>query len=502
MPSHARTFSANGAVAARHQPYIAPAPLVESGVWTGYDHIGRLYFIDSSKNRKRGHYGAKIISLEAPFGHGKSVFAGSLTLRSAGSQVGFKPGAAECELRYRKVVNFGRKHVDGSAEIKPAMDYLLAEVVDLSQIGAVNIINFGNASLPEEVTRSCIAVQTDAKKAELDPIEVMVTTVASYYMVKHFPENVGIPQLERLMKDFSGDHVAYWEWETDQEFRAKYIGDATRNAVSDKGTVAVAGLSSSNLLDPGVMATMRQAALRCAGYLNDLLRSGRFGSLLSGTRSMAELMTEDIITFDLTNLPPEAADLFEAMWYRWVQTAEAAGLGYLLPDLHISEEQATAMQSLTHAMYMAEAWRKSRSLQTEWLVTSQLGGDYRTVGEPGSALRKNGMDIDKLITRRLYGKQPADDEETLHRIAQRGISDADVWRMTQLEVGSWASHIVGKPIEWFTHELMPSEVPILTRSDSANDRVSQRVFVYDLPTVQARIAALRELVEQDAPQDN
>lgn len=497
MSSRARVFSGNAALASHFQPYIAPPLLVPRGVFFGYQlRTGRPAYWGPSYLKSKGLIEATTCDVEGPRNHGKSVLVECLTMRQAAQQAGRDPISGKGKLRRKRVQVFNRKHVEGKAEIKPVMDHLLATTISLSDIGAVNMLDLGMGMSVHDITRSCLVYQEDAKRSPLDSIEVLVTIIMVFYMVTRQPDKTHLLALESLMKDFSATYVRFFVEQTKEESRQQFVTDAVDGIAStDMQPVVEQSLDTSNLLQEDVLATLRQGALRCCGYLNELLRSGRFGTLLTGTRGLSDLLTDDIITFDLTGMPPAAADLFEGGWYQWMMTAEAAGKGYLLPDLHISEEEATAMQSMTHALYLSEIFRKARTLQTEWVATTQFGNDYSSVGEPGSRLRSLGQVIDRSFALRVLGRQPTDDD-ILHAITKRGVSDGDAWGLTQLPVGCWGIHVPGQPLDFVQHVVLPTEWPLVTTSNSANERVSERVNVYELPAVQRRLAELARLTRE------
>lgn len=488
MSSRARSLVSNSSFAATLHPWIAPTSVLNGGIFFGYQlGTGRPAFLDVHGLMRQGILSSTVVDINGPKNHGKGTLAKSITIRESGQQAGVNESTG-WPRRVKVQIN-DRKHEGGRAEYAAVTEFLLSDVVELAKIGQFNLFDLTMDLSVQDVCRTAVDVQTDAKGARLDADEVMVTLMASYYMVRHQHEVSSGPAFERILRGFNAGIMQCFDADTDQELRATLIQFLGRKPGADVVVNQLVDLPS-NLVSPRFNDGYRQAALRCSGYLNDVLRTGRYGTMFAGTKSLSEyIQGDDILTLDWTGLPSMGADLLDGMLSLWMLNAATDADSLLLPNIRISEEEGSAMTSLVHSRNKAELYRKSRAVPTAYYSITQSPMDYWNLGDEGSDLRAHGRTIARSFGMRIFGQQ-ASDAETLSYITSLGVSDADAYRMTKLPQGCWAIFTPGQPVDYVQHVLLPDEWPLI-ESNSANKRATTRVQVSTLPEVQNRIEQLR-----------
>jgi hypothetical protein len=501
MPSRARVFASNASVAATFQPWIAPTPLLREGAFVGYQlRTGRAAFYDPMllkkgvQRRIRGNrtkqvkINSTVVDINGLKDHGKTTLVKSLTCRLGALQAGMDASGEPLKSRVR--IN-DRKHESGNPEYQAVTEYLLSEVVELANVGSINIFDPAMGMTEMDVTRTAINVMVDVKNANLDTDETRATQIAVHRMMTTTPRLASPEVLQVMLGQLSQADTKQYLEDINQALRDQYRQAAKADDEDDSDTLeSLLGTQANLLTEPDQLRSLSAAATRCSSYLDDLLHSGRYGNLFGGKRSIRELLTPEMVTLDWTGLPPAGAELLEGMLFQWMQIGSRNNDFLTTPTVNVGEEEGSELNGLLHARYMDETFRKSRGIPTTFINVTQYVTDYLQLGAPGSELRQLGQSINKSFGMRLYGWQPSDDD-TLHIITQQGVSDADAYALTKLEdsPGVWGVLIPGQPLDFVQHVLVPDEVPLI-RSNTASAALTNRVPVHSVDRIQDRIRRL------------
>ncbi|MFZ1458303.1 MAG: hypothetical protein WAT17_00265 [Candidatus Saccharimonadales bacterium] len=496
MTSPMKAFRSTAAVASMHNPFFGTTLQHTRGCYLGRQRVtGRPAYWSPALLKERGLIRNTLVGVFVPQGGGKSTLAKSLVLRASALQSGI--GQDGMPLRTRVQVNdHDTKSADGRGEYALVADHLMTPSVRLADIGSVNVFPMGMGLTPQDIAQHAQDIQCEVKGGLLDPFEVVATLVAAWKMASLRDENA-ISQFifERILRSLTRQDVEHYQREIDVAIRSG--SDEEKMDLLARQEFNDLILRPTNLLDSASIEMLQAAGLRCSGYWHDLIRGGRYGQVFNGTKSIASIFEDEYVFLDWVGVPSAAAAMLEGLIMNWMMTSHRSGRFSILPNLRINEEEPDTLGNYVLARARDGMVRKARKWPTDMYSLAQNADDYQNLGGKGSALNALGRSIDSAFGICMFGCQPPEDD-VIHRITQRGISDADAWALTGLRTGEWGIHIPGLPMDFVAHTLLPTEKKLVA-SDQATRQRTASTPVSSIPSVQARLDRLVELQSSADP---
>ena len=480
MPSYGRVMTGTAQFTAAMQPWIAPPPLLPEGILLGFE-LGtrRPMFIDFQLLKRQGVIDSAVVVIAGAKNHGKSALVKTLGARQLALQAGRGTDGLPLKASLR---SNDRKNEKGRGEMALLTDHLLGDNVELAKIGSIN--PFDPLMGMDELALVGIAINIAETVCHrrLQEVEVLVIQVGVHHMFTKINKLMSPYILElTLRKIESADTHDYFS-----------RVDATalkRYAKQVKQDLALSQTLNLLVMRPDIYTDeeIREAAVKVSAMFGRLLRAD-FGPLFNGEQSLLKLLSSPIANFEWTGVTGPAEGLMEYLMATWQSWALNNYDNRITPSVNISDEEASALKSISHARAVDELSVKARASQmTDFRLLQHLTS-FTSAGDDGSELRGLGEVINRNIAVRIVGKQEPD-AKSLEALHQAGLGDADSMYMTTIDPYCWALIIRNQPVRYFESVLLPPEVD-LVETNGANISATDRTRVTDLPHIQRRIRAL------------
>jgi hypothetical protein len=462
------------------------------GIFFGYEmRTKRVMYLDIRMLKRLGIIDSPVIVIIGRKNHGKSVLAKSMTLRMSALQT--RQNALEGMLANRTWIQ-DRKRSSGRGEYADVTEFLMAEAIDLAHVGSINIFDVKMGMDEMDMVDTALAVANDVLERKLQRFETLAIQVAVHHMFHEMPAIASPDVLEMLLrapkKASLRKYFNFVDGEFVKRFKAAHLSLDYVDVINKQLSSLPKSDQAALLTDEQVFAQFVEDSALMSACFGELLRAtygGQFGS----ERSLYDLLTDTVMHFDWSEVTGKAGDLLEAMMYKWQRIGMERNIPALTPDLVVGDEEASAISRLTHAQFKDEYVRKARAYSFVDINVTQWSTDYVNLGEPGSALRTYGQNINNGFGMRIIGAQPPTDE-IRHEITRHGVSDEDAWTTTTLPIGCWGIHIPGQKMQFVQHVVLPSERTVI-ESNQANMAVTERILASETAVVRRRIARLAEL---------
>jgi hypothetical protein len=449
--------------AALTHPFNNAAPLCDRGVFMGINiRTGQYVWFDPWWMMKKGLIHSMQFLITGEKRSGKSALAKMLGSRIDAMQAVDENGqivemrqqfndlkAEEAEPEYAKMV---RDELRGKLMALATMQFNLfhpdMKLGDLAVLGtAVNLAE-------------------TARGNELVDFQPFATQVATYKMLTHTREVIGLDALKRIVRSLSLEDVKEFYRADNKKMFTRY-----EQELKDNPDLLVQLHLNE---DPPINITeeeLRHDSALVGAYF-ERLDSEEFGGVLNGTMSPRELFKYNAVDLYWNGVPEKARSVIEAMLWTYHDTGLNNGDLELVPHTKFGDEEHKPIKTLMHARAKHSTSKTARgSHQLVWDAT-QYELDMTDVGEPGSELRSLAHGINLGYGGRVYFRQPPDDD-LKHAIMKHGVGEEDATLFTKLPPHVAGLVIPDQPVTYFQTMVMPSEWTFL-HTDGAVQRMTNR----------------------------
>lgn len=484
MAFKGRFFKGTPESAALMQPYVAPAPVCNSGILLGINMLTRkLEYFDPWALKMQGTITSTMFLVLGDKGYGKSSLMKSLILRLSGMQAASVNSQPEL-MRVR--VN-DRKPEDGEPEYKPVSDYLESLVVPLNRQAGINPFDPAMNMTAFDIVETAVNLCEEISGQALGGFEAFAIQVGVHKMLTQVPEQASPGLLEYLMRGLDGRDIAAYFTASSTGIEAEYA-----KAMSERGETISPDANVIKRPHNIPEAEFKRAAGLISSYLGRLLR-GDYGGIFGGDISLRDSLSQPMVTFDWSGVNDRSRTLLQSLLWKWQTVALNRNDLSLIPHINVGDEEHEAMTNLMYVRFQAAYVKKARAFHTADFRATQYQRDIGLAGHEGSEIRSLAQGILLGMGARIIFRQPKDDE-VLNDLAQLGISDQDLELLPRLPVGCCAIKYPDLPIRWVQHILTPTELE-LVKSNAAARRMTQRISVQADPVVQQRQRRLLQLAE-------
>jgi hypothetical protein len=472
-------------------PFVAPAPLSESGILLGdCPQTGRLMFFDPPALMKTRQINGMVFQIIAPKNHGKSTLMKSLGTRATANQAGVRNGVPE---RTRVEVNDRKPEgEDGQGEYAPYGRFVHAKTIELAKIPAINIFKLHPRleNKPRHIHEIAIRLCELDKDAPLNGVERFVLLLAINKMFSEYSEIVSPNVLEFVLATLVDKDLQTYYKERDRKLLNDHADSLRFNPDLKAQIVGV----MQQQYAPNGASVQRNASWHeikdIAGQLSIHVantQQGQSGGIIGGKTALHELLTAERIVWDWTGVPKKARTILEYIRQDTQELALSHPELKIMPHVRLGDEERSAGNDAIHLQHRLEFVEKARAFRTMDFVSVQFEkGFSTTLGAEGSVERGIADLINQGTGARFFGRQPYD-EVILHELSKYGIADHNLFRLTQIEYGEWLVQTGGsREVQWLRHCLIPSELPLI-ESNSAARGMSDRVSVVEYRDALAKL---------------
>lgn len=484
MPIEARSFRGMPESAAHFQPLIAPQSVCKSGAYIGTNlrTRGDEYF-DPWWLKVAEIISGAVFMITGARGGGKSTFMKILALRLMAFQAAVVGGLPDL-MRTR--IN-SRKSEKGESEFAPVTEYLYSRVHYLNRQASFNPFDLIMGMTEFDLIDASINMFEEVKKGDLDTLEALATMVGVRTMLsrpKPSPELLEYITRTQTLKDAE----AYI-----RAANSKLVADA-ESAVEERPNTLPAELGKPAKQGPALHHIDEReflaATTRVSIYLGRLLR-GDYGGIIGGENSLSQVLSSPMVTLDWNDVPEKAASIMHSMLWRWQMSAVNSGNTALIPYLVFSDEFADAMNNLMAVRSYAAYVMKARAFHTADFISTQFRNQIVRAGAENSQIRSLARDISLGMGAEFIFRQPYD-EQVLHELTERGISEQDAYLTTQFGTGEMGIKYPDRPLQLVQVHIGPTEKNLVPTNAASESMVADRHSVHDFAVVQDRIARLQQ----------
>jgi hypothetical protein len=483
--------------AALLQPWVTSPPLCDVGMLLGPSMETRdpeLFHPWRLKEQRRIH--STIFEITAQKDHGKGVLAKWIQAGLMKFQAGLGPDGYPEVMRVR---NNDRKREKQEPEYGPITEFFGGEVVSLNRAGLINVFDILPGMSELDLIDIAINVAEDVRGLPLTDHMTLAIQVGVWRMLTQ-SRGIASPEvLEVILRSLDlSDVQAYFD-RTNENVLSMFEDYRGRKSEEELSWLKLCmGYDPSELTirvnDKDVDAERKEINFTEGQFRHDagvastlygqLLR-GNYGRVFGGMNSLLDKLGAPMVDFDWTDVPPKAATMLEALFFKWQDIAMGSPeLEHILPHLDIGDEEHEAFNNLMHVRYYSSYIAKARQLKTARFIVTQFESDLLMAGEPGSEIRRHAEKIIRGIAGRFIGQMEKDDE-TKHRLSQLGISEYDIEFLTIIPMGCFGVTLQGEPIR-FVQVIPPPTILKLAETNSAAKAMTETVHWQSIESVRER----------------
>jgi hypothetical protein len=470
-----RTFTATPISAAQWHPWGAAAQFVTTGVPLGPNpRTGKLVVFDPWMMKKLGVINSLIFLILGQKGFGKSTLLKVLVMRLVMLQAGIING----EPQTMRIRMHDRKRENGVGENQPVIDFLWGENIALNQSKSINLVDPYMGMSTWDMLDIMVNVCEHAIGHPLVGHQMLALQTGIHKLNQHPKELITLEMLENILRKLDISDIDSYFAATDKDVLASHM--KLLDGRPDLQEQIFAKLDGGHFVDRVDFQKDSTSVSEATGRV----LSGDYGGIFGGNRPVSHLLGHRAANWDWSGVGDKPSQLIAAMQPKWQVIATEAGRADLVPHGNFGDENSTVTNNLMHMRFWAESVAKARAYPTADFQAMQYLHQLSEAGSEGSEIRALAGNILRGVECYFLGHLKKGDEAGIHDYRTLGVSDQDIDWLQNVPVGCFGILVPGQPMVTFQLILTQAEAD-LVQSDSANDKMVERLPVLSDPAVRA-----------------